>query len=311
MKAIFVLILAISINPWAVSAQQGAITILKTATGELEGTLLSPDINVSRTVALLITGSGPTDRDGNNQGMSNNSLKMLAEGLSQSGIASLRYDKRGIGKSRSAGLQESDLRFENYINDAAAWCNYLKNGLKFKKVIIIGHSEGALIGMIAAQGKNVDQYISIAGAGQAADKILREQLKNQPPSLSMTINSILDNLVKGKLVEQTPPELNALFRKSVQPYMISWFKYDPQKEIAKLKIPVLILQGTTDIQVGTGDAQRLSKALPNAKLKFIVGMNHILKTAPLDRNLNIATYTNPTLPLHKELMDQITQFIKQ
>lgn len=311
MKAIFILILAFIFNSSLVSAQQNRITVLKTATGELEGTLISPDKNVSRTVALLIAGSGPTDRDGNNQGMTNNSLKMLAEGLSQSGIASVRYDKRGIGKSRSAGLQESDLRFENYINDAAAWCNYLKNGLKFKKVIIIGHSEGALIGMIAAQGKNVDQYISIAGAGQAADKILREQLKNQPPLLSMTINSILDNLVKGKLVEQTPPELNALFRKSVQPYMISWFKYDPQKEITKLKIPVLILQGTTDIQVGTADAQRLSKALPKAKLKLIEGMNHIFKSAPIDRNLNIATYTNPTLPIHKELMEQITLFIKQ
>ena len=135
MKAIFVLMLAISLNTWAVSAQQSNITVLKTATGELEGTLISPDKNVSRTVALLIAGSGPTDRDGNNPGMTNNSLKMLAEGLRQSGIASLRYDKRGIGKSRSAGLQESDLRFGTYINDAAAWCNYLKTELKFKKVI--------------------------------------------------------------------------------------------------------------------------------------------------------------------------------
>lgn len=235
---------------------------------------------------------------------------MLATELSKNGIASLRFDKRGIGKSRDAGLKEADLRFENYINDVKGWISYLKNDLKFSKIIVIGHSEGSLIGMIASQDKNVTKFVSIAGAGQSADKILREQLQNQPPSVTIQVNAILDQFVKGKTVSDTPPELNSLFRQSVQPYMISWIKYDPQKEIAKLKIPVLIIQGTTDIQVSMDDANRLAKALPKAKLVVVEGMNHVLKQAPADRQMNIATYSQPDLPLKKELVSNLISFTK-
>ena len=283
---------------------------LKTPTGYIEGSLMAPESNISKTVVLLIAGSGPTDRDGNNMGMMNNSLKMLAFELNKNGLASLRYDKRGIGNSRSAGLKEADLRFENYVDDAKGWIHYLKNELKFNKIYVIGHSEGSLIGMIASQDKSVNKYVSIAGAGQPADKIIREQLKNQPPSLTIEVNSILDEFVKGRTVENTPLELASLFRASVQPYMISWIKYNPQKEIAKLKIPVLIIQGSADIQVSLSDANYLAQALPKAKLAIIEGMNHILKPAPMDRQLNIATYTQPDLPLKKELISNLIPFLK-
>jgi len=234
---------------------------------------------------------------------------MLAAELSKNGIASLRYDKRGIARSKSAGLKEVDLRFDNYVNDAKEWVIYLKKELKFNNIVVIGHSEGSLIGMIVSQDKAVNKYVSVAGVGQPADKIIREQLKSQPPSLTIQINSILDEFVKGKTVENTPPQLNSLFRQSVQPYMILWIKYDPQKEIAKLKIPVLIIQGTTDIQVGIDDANRLAKALPKAKLVVIEGMNHIMKPAPSDRQINIATYTQPDLPIDKTLTSNIISFI--
>ena len=309
MKINFCLTFILSILILNLYSQTEKTVVLKTSTGYIDGSLLVPGRNLTNTVALLISGSGPTDRDGNNSGMVNNSLKMLANELSKQGIATLRFDKRGIGKSREAGMNEADLRFENYINDARGWINYLKNEEKFKNIVVIGHSEGSLIGMVASLDKNVNKYVSLAGAGQAADKILREQLKNQPPSLSIQINSILDDLAKGKTVSNTPQELNSLFRASVQPYMISWIKYDPQKEIAKLKIPVLIIQGTTDIQVSIDDAKRLSKAQPKAKLAIIEGMNHILKTAPLDRQMNISTYTQPDLPLKKELIESVARFI--
>ena len=236
---------------------------------------------------------------------------MLAEALGKEGIATLRYDKRAIGKSAAAGLKEADLRFDHYVNDAKDWVTYLRNEQKFSSVTVIGHSEGSLIGMIASQEKNVSKYVSIAGAGQSADKILRIQLKNLPPALLITTNTILESLAGGKTVDNTPPELNTLFRPSVQPYLISWFKYDPQKEIAKLKIPVLIIQGTTDIQVSTDDANLLSKAIPSAKLVVINGMNHIFKEAPADRQQNIVTYTNPDLPIKKELAENIVAFIKK
>jgi len=283
---------------------------MRTATGDLEGTLMIPESNLSATIALIIAGSGPTDRDGNNPAMKNNSLKMLATELNKNGIATLRYDKRGIGKSQTAGLKEADLRFEHYVNDAKAWIIYLKKELKYKNIIVIGHSEGSLIGMIASQDQNASKYISIAGAGETADKIIREQLKSQPMSVTIPANAILDKLVKGETVAEIPPILNSLFRPSVQPYIVSWIRYDPQKEIAKLKIPILIIQGTTDIQASTDDANRLAKANSGAKLVIIDGMNHILKTAPLDRQMNILTYTQPDLPLKKELIENITRFIR-
>ena len=290
-------------------AQTEKTVVLNTATGDIEGTLMQPELNTTNTVALIIAGSGPTDRDGNNPAMKNNSLLMIAAELSKNGIASLRYDKRGIAKSQKAGLKESDLRFENYVNDAKEWIIYLKKALKFKNIIVIGHSEGSLIGMIASQNINVTKFVSLAGAGQPADKLIREQLKSQPPAITIQSNSIMDQLLKGKTVENVPQQLNSLFRLSVQPYIISWFKYDPQKEIAKLKIPVMIIQGTTDIQIGLDDAKRLAKALAGSKLVVIEGMNHIMKPAPADRQMNILTYTQPDLALKKELIFNLIPFV--
>ena len=285
------------------------IVKLKTKTGTLEGSLLVPAEKVNIPVALIIAGSGPTDRDGNNPMMQNNSLKMLASGLLKNGIASLRYDKRAIGKSREAGLKESDLRFETYIEDAEEWIDFLKKDKRFSKIIVIGHSEGSLIGMIASQKKNVDSFISIAGIGQSADKILKKQLKAQPPMVLKIATPIIDKLVKGETVKDVNPMLYSLFRPSVQPYMISWFKYDPQKEIGKLKKPILIIQGTTDIQVTKKDADQLAKGNKKAKKIIIKGMNHILKEADLDRAKNIQTYNLPELPLKPELITSILKFI--
>jgi len=309
MKSSIFAILILMISMPFLYAQSEKTVMLKTATGDLEGSLMQPELNSTNTVALIIAGSGPTDRDGNNPAMKNNSLLMIGSELSKNGIASLRYDKRGIAKSQKAGLKESDLRFEHYVNDSKEWVIYLNKVLKFKNIIVIGHSEGSLIGMIASQNVNVTKFVSLAGAGQPADKLIREQLKSQPPSITIQSNSIMDQLLKGKTVENIPKELNSIFRLSVQPYIISWFKYDPQKEIAKLKIPVLLIQGTTDIQIGLDDAKRLAKALPSSKLVVIEGMNHIMKPAPADRQMNILTYTQPDLALKKELIYNLIPFI--
>lgn len=294
----------------AAMAQTEEPIVLKTPTGDIYGTLLLPEAKLPVPVALIIAGSGPTDRDGNNPMMKNNSLKMMAESLAKSGIASLRYDKRAIAASKAAATSEADLRFETYIKDASGWIDLLAADQKFSAVIVIGHSEGSLIGMVASQNAKVAKFVSIAGVGQAADKTIREQLAAQPPVVLEQSTPILDELVKGNTVENVPQMLMALFRPSVQPYMISWFKYDPQKEIVKLKKPVLIIQGTTDIQITVADAKRLQSAQPDAKMVQIEGMNHVLKTAEADRMKNIQTYSQPDLPLHAELMPAIVSFIR-
>lgn len=283
---------------------------LETPTGSLFGTLEIPGNKPPFPVVLIIAGSGPTDRDGNNPTMQNNSLKMLAKELKINGIASLRYDKRGVGKSKNASLMESDLRFENYIEDAKHWINALKKDDRFGDIVVIGHSEGSLIGMAVSQNKIVSKFVSIAGCGQTADKIIKEQLKSQPPEVLEQALPILDKLTKGETVENVPQMLNPLFRPSVQPYMISWIKYDPQKEIAKLDKPILIIQGTTDIQVTIEDADRLAKSNPKAAKKIIDGMNHIMKESVLERQKNFSTYNQPDLPLNKELINIIVDFIK-
>lgn len=284
--------------------------VLHTATGDIFGTLTVPNNFSKGEVALIIAGSGPTDRNGNNPVMKNNSLQMLAYGLVANNIASLRYDKRGIAESKTAMTAEADLRFENYINDARDWIALLKKDKRFSKFVVIGHSEGSLIGMVAAD-QLADGYVSIAGAGRSADKILKEQLDKQPQNVKDISFSIIDSLAQGKTVTKVDPMLFSLFRPSVQPYMISWFRYDPQVEIKKLTIPVLVAQGTSDIQVSTEDAQLLSKANSHAQVLMIDSMNHIFKIIDGDRNANIASYSNPSLPISDKLVTGIVSFIKK
>ena len=284
--------------------------ILKINTDQLYGTLTVPDIEKKCPVALIIAGSGPTDRNGNNLTMKNNSLKLLAEALAKNGIASLRFDKRGIGESKSAAPFESGLVFENFVEDAKSWINFLKQDRRFSQITIIGHSEGSLIGMIA--GTKANKFVSIAGAGDAADKVLKAQIasKATKPLEDLTF-PIIDSLKNGNTVKKVDPMLNSLFRLSIQPYLISWFKYNPQTEIKKLSIPVLILQGNNDLQVTVQDAEALSKSGNNSELVIIDKMNHVLKIIDRDKQANFASYNNPTLPISEELTDKIVSFIKK
>jgi len=295
---------------------------LETSVGNLYGTLLLPRSKKKVPVVLIIAGSGPTDRNGNSPLLkgSNNSLKLLAEGLAAQGIASLRYDKRGIGESGKEMFlaaqktnkmpREEDLSFDNFIDDAVLWGQKLRDDKRFSGVTIAGHSEGSLIGMVAAQKIKADAFISIAGAGRPIGQILLEQLKSQlSPDLMKSAEDILSQLAVGETVESVPTALQIVFRPSVQPYMISWLRLDPAKEIARLTIPVLITQGTTDIQATMQDVKLLAAANPSAKVSLIEEMNHVLKAVTNDRDKQVASYSDPTLPVVPELVSEISRFI--
>ena len=288
-------------------AQEETIT-LQTSTGNIEGTLLLPSVE-KPTIALIIAGSGPTDRDGNSGGLKMNYLKILAEGLYENNIASIRYDKRGIGASVMPGLKEDDLTFSDFISDAELWMDKIMDDSRFGDIVVIGHSEGSLIGMIASQNKQPNKFISIAGPGITMLATIRRQLKDQPPYILSMSEPILEKLGKGQTVDSVPPLLNSLFRQSVQNYLISVSKYDPLVEISKLKCPVMIVQGTTDIQIEVLDAEKLAESNKNSKLLIIEGMNHILKEAPENRLLNIQTYGNPDLKIKEGLVDSISKYI--
>ena len=279
--------------------------------GKIYGTLMMPKDREGSTVALIIAGSGPTDRNGNNSSMKNNSLKMIAEALAKEGISSVRFDKRGIGESASLIEKEEDLVFEDYVNDVVGWIEKLKKDNRFNKVVVIGHSEGALIGAVAVNNTDGDGFVSIAGVGYSAYETLERQLKAQSQQVFEICKPIMDELMKGNLVDDVPEGLYSLFRPSVQPYLISWFKYDPVEEISKVEEPVLIIQGDNDIQITVEDANRLYEGNPESKLVIIEGMNHILKDAPEDREGNIATYSNPTLPLNERFVKELINFINE
>jgi pimeloyl-ACP methyl ester carboxylesterase len=287
---------------------------LDTPTGQLAGTLELPAGADKPRVALLIAGSGPTDRDGNSSMIPgrNDSLKLLAAGLADAGIATVRYDKRGIGGSHAAGSAESALRFEMFVDDAAAWIARLKADPRFASVAVIGHSEGSLIGMLAARQTDAAAFVSIAGIADGASTLMRKQLEGKlPPELEKESERILVSLESGVVVDPVPPALATLFRPSVQPYLISWFKYVPAQRIAELTMPVLVVQGNTDIQVDVVQANRLHGARPGAKLAIIPGMNHVFKHVRAVPELQVASYGDPSLPVSPLLIKSIADFLQQ
>lgn len=291
--------------------------VLTTATGEIKGKLLLPEEGKLCPVVLLIAGSGPTDMDGNSSvgTIKNNSLKLLAEELAKNGIASLRFDKRGIASSAAAGKEEIKLRFDDYVNDVEGWIDYLAGDKRFVGITVVGHSEGALIGMVACcRRPEVKGVVSLAGAGRPAYELIEAQIAAQmlPDAVQKEVVAINEALKNGKEVAQVPVYLQTLFRASVQPYMISWYKYNPQAVIASLKIPVLIIQGKNDIQVSIEDAELLKKSRPSSKLVLIDKMNHVLKDCDTkDRQQQMAVYTNPSLPVNAALVSSLCTFIQE
>ena len=284
---------------------------LDTGSGELFGSLLLPKSDTPVPVVLIISGSGPTDRDGNNpDGGRNDSLKRLAWVLAKHNIASVRYDKRGVAASLAATPDERNLTLDAYVSDAQAWGRKLKADPRFGKLILLGHSEGALIASLAAPSVDAAAVISLSGSARPIDQVVRQQLSNHlPPPLMLRSNELLDSLKAGKTDDNVPPPLQAIFRPSVQPYLISLFRQDPAAAFAKLKMPALIIQGSNDIQVGVNDAKMLKAAKPDAELALIEGMNHVMRIVPNDVKRQLASYRDPQLPLAAELGTRILGFI--
>ena len=188
----------------------------------------------------------------------------------------------------------------------------LKADKRFRKVIVAGHSEGSLIGMLASKREKADAFISLSGPGMPADVLLKTQIKAGASAVDYTrAVLIIDSIKAGHFTKQKMDvAFKSLFNPTLQPYLYSWMKYDPRQAIGQLTIPVLIVQGTNDIQVSADDARALKKAAPNAQLKFILGMSHILKPGPADKLQNAATYNQPDLPLHPDLVPTLTAFIE-
>lgn len=295
----------------SLSAQTSDTLSIKSGEVNLHAVLSQPTINEDKCMALIIAGSGPTDLNGNQPGLQNNSLLYLSQALVENNVATLRFDKRGIAQSAYTGFDESELRIEDFADDVNTLLSYCKdNG--YKKIYVIGHSEGSLIGLLAVQKTNVSGFVSLCGAGNPADVVIKNQLHPKlPPAMYEQTESIIDSLKQGDRVNNVPPQFFALFRPSVQNYLISWFKYSPAELMTKLSCPALVVQGEKDLQVGESEALRLAKATSQGQVELIENMNHVLKTISGDIQENMASYRNPELPVNKELIAKVVEFINE
>lgn len=281
----------------------------------LKGTLTTQDDpSKSTTLVVLIAGSGPTDRNGNNPQMKNNSLKMFSEMIVAGGHSCLRFDKRAIAESALTDPEHYRLSFEHFISDAVGWVDKYAADARFHNIVLAGHSQGSLVAMCAAnQNENVDGVISLAGPGETIDKVLKWQLA-QTVSIEIqgVIDAKIDTLAAGDTLKVIPDYLSSIFHPSIQPFLISWMKFDPQKEAKKLKVPMLIVNGTTDAQVKVRDAKLLKEAKEDADLAIVKKMNHVLKFCSTDSGVEqLEIYADPDIPLHKKLAKPVLAFIQK
>jgi uncharacterized protein len=284
--------------------------------GPLEGTLL--DAGAHAPVVLIIPGSGPTDRDGNNPlGVTAAPYRLLAEALAGKGVSSVRIDKRGMFGSKAAVADANKVTIGDYAADTHSWVAAIRKQTGAKCVWVLGHSEGALVALAAAQQPaGICGAILVSGAGRKLGDVIREQLRSNPANAPVLDSAMaaLDSLDRGQHVDVTGmhPALLKLFAPQVQDFLIDMFRHDPAKLAASVKVPLLVVQGERDLQVSTTDAKALAAGQPKARLVLLPRMNHVLKDVDSDdRMANLAAYADPSLPVDGGLVDAIVGFVKR
>ncbi len=280
----------------------------------LAGTLM--EVKRGAPVILIIPRAGPTDRDGNSGlGVKASSYRLLAEALAARGVSSVRIDKRGMFGSKAAVANPNAVTIADYATDVRAWVEAVRRVTGAKCVWLLGHGEGGLVALSAAQQPaGVCGLVLAASPGQALGDRIRTLLLADKANARIVPQAFvaLDKLEKGERVDVKTfhPGLQKLFAPAVQGYMIDLLAQRPAALAAKVRLPMLIVSGETDLQVPVTEARALSAAQPKAKLLLVPGMNHELKAAPPGRAANLATYADPLLPVVPALVDAVAAFVK-
>ena len=282
--------------------------------GPLAGTMLRGS-GGQGPVAVIIPGSGPTDRDGNNPlGVRADSYRLLAQGLAGEGITTVRIDKRGMFGSIGAVPDGNAVTIADYVADTAAWVKSARAATGASCIWLIGHSEGGLVALAAAQKvEGLCGLVLIATAGRPMGDVIKSQLRANSANAPLieAADAAIDALAAGRRVDVSalPQPLVPLFDPAVQGFLISAFALDPAGLAARTKLPILIVQGGKDIQVSIADAERLKAANPEA---ILPGANHVLKDVAGDSpSANLATYRDPGLPLAEGLVPAIAAFVRR
>ena len=280
---------------------------------ELGGTLTLPRGATGRVpVVVIIAGSGPTDRNGNSMmGIRPNSYAQLAWRLAERGIASLRYDKRGMPGTKGT-FDLTKMTLDDFAADARAAAESLGHDARFTRVVLLGHSEGSSLAFIAARaGAPVTAVISVSGLGRPLGVVIREQLARQFDAATLVrYDTAMAQYLRGEQPKDVPPQLAPLFVPINLSFMKSLSLFDPPAAIKAVRQPVLIVQGGRDLQVTVADAERLHAAKPDAQLVVVPLANHVLKQAT-DTTLTgqMPTYQNPTVPIMPDVANAIADWI--
>ena len=296
----FIFVSMVSVN----TAQNFSATELS-INRHVDGTLLTPDGIEQPPLVIFIAGSGPTDRNGNQALVKNNMLKKLAESLSERGIATFRYDKRVVKQLRTRNL-DKNIRFDDFVTDAKSVINHFKS--TYSNLIVAGHSQGSLVGLLTLDA-GANGFISLAGAANSIDQIILEQISKSAPFFTADTKRVLDLLKSGQTTTDFPPALSSIFNLDLQPFMSNWMQYNPKDLIKKLEIPVLIINGTKDLQVAITEAQQLKEAKEEAQLEIIENMNHLLFEINGDDLVNSKSYNDNSYVVMPQVIEIITAFI--
>ncbi|MCH3884714.1 alpha/beta hydrolase family protein [Tenacibaculum aquimarinum] len=275
--------------------------LIKNEGVELPGTLRFSE---EKTPLLIwIHGSGGVDRNGNTPQY----IKQFRDSINANNIAFFSYDKRTANKNNIVFLKQGVL-FNDFVLDAKTVINHFKKDNRFSEIILVGHSQGSLIAMLASE--NTSKYISLAGAGETIDKTLIRQLSTQNPILGQSVKSHLKELMETGTIKEVNPMLAGMFSEPNLPFLKSWISINPTDEIKKLTLPILILNGTKDLQVPVKDAENLHNANPSSNLVLIKNMNHVLKDIQKDQD-NLKSYYSADFPLSTTLIKTVVTFVKK
>lgn len=282
--------------------------------GDLQGTYLSAGTGAP--VVLIVPGSGPTDRDGNNPlGIRAAPYRLIAEGLASFGIASVRIDKRGMFGSAKAVPDANGVTIADYAGDVHRWIGAIRDQTRASCVWVLGHSEGALVALKAAQSpEGICGLLLVSSPGRKLGDILRAQLTANPANAPLLPGALaaIATLEDGGTIDAGTlhPALAPMFAPGIQSFLRDLFSHDPAKLIAAVSLPVLILHGEADLQTGVEDARLLAAANPDAILELIPNTNHVLKSVPVvDVAANLATYGDPGLPLASGVVEALAGFL--
>ncbi len=291
--------------PAALYERTQEVTINTIDSIQISGTL---EYVSNKKLAIMLAGSGPTDRDCNSAiGLASNTFKYIADELAAAGISSYRYDKRGIAASTK--VPESRMTLYDRIVDIKAIVDRFQND--FEEITLIGHSEGVIVGTVAAtEHPSVDAFVGIAGPSNTMKEILMEQMAKYP-KLTPLLEMHFEELENDLPYSEVNPLIKSLFNESLRPYMQSAIAMDPSENIAKLSKPTLIIGGTCDVQVAPEHAKTLHKNCPGSELLIVEGMGHVLKELEADCSNAQKAYQDDSLPLNKEFVEGLMGFMSR